>query len=99
MILEQVIVHDNEEVSTKEWHSIHAPNCACFRQRFGVERLISLSVAPEEVMFITNYRTDNTYDNVLRFKETLYDITRIDVYEGATVLYPTYKAVIISTFS
>lgn len=46
VILEQVIAHDNEEVSTKEWNSINALNCACFRQRFGVERLISLSVAP-----------------------------------------------------
>ena len=36
----------------------------------------------EEVLFVVNYRTDLTTANVVRYKGILYDITRIDTFEG-----------------
>lgn len=36
----------------------------------------------EEVLFTINYRTDLTTACVVRCRDVLYDITRIDMYEG-----------------
>lgn len=65
--LEQETVHNNERFTTRQWHEIDAPIWAFFRQLSSREQFVNLSVAPEEVLFIINYRTD---------------ITQIDVYEG-----------------
>ena len=36
----------------------------------------------EEVLFKVNYRTDLTTANVIRYNGRLYNITRIDTFEG-----------------
>lgn len=36
----------------------------------------------EEVLFVVNYRTDLTTAHAVRYKGILYDITRIDTFEG-----------------
>ena len=36
----------------------------------------------ETVMFRINYRNDISTDNFIKYKGTLYNITRVDVYEG-----------------
>ena len=36
----------------------------------------------EEVLFTINYRTDITTAHVVRYKGVLYDITRVDAFEG-----------------
>lgn len=33
-------------------------------------------------MFVINYRSDITNENVIEYRGTLYNITRVDVYEG-----------------
>ena len=38
--------------------------------------------ATEEVMFRINYRSVITTAHVIKYKDTLYNITRVDVYEG-----------------
>jgi SPP1 family predicted phage head-tail adaptor len=38
--------------------------------------------AVEEVLFVVNYRDDITTAHVVRFRGVLYDITRVDVFEG-----------------
>lgn len=36
----------------------------------------------ETVMFRINYRSDITTSHVIKYKDILYNITRVDVYEG-----------------
>ena len=36
----------------------------------------------EEVMFRINYRPDITTTHVIKYRDVLYNITRVDVYEG-----------------
>lgn len=53
-----------------------------FRQLSGDEIYRVTTQTEETVMFRINYRDDITTDNVIRYKGTLYNITRIDVFEG-----------------
>ena len=55
---------------------------AYFRQLSGNEIYRVTTQATEEVMFVINYRTDISTDNIIKYKGTLYNITRVDVYEG-----------------
>lgn len=55
---------------------------AYFRQLSGDEIYRVTTQTEETVMFRINYRDDITTDNVIRYKGTLYNITRIDVFEG-----------------
>lgn len=55
---------------------------AYFRQLSGNEIYRVTTQTMEEVMFIINHRTDITTENVIRYKGILYNIVRVDVFEG-----------------
>ena len=40
------------------------------------------TIATEQVLFTVNYRPDITIVHVIRYKGLLYDITRVDTFEG-----------------
>lgn len=53
-----------------------------FRQLSADEIYRVTTQTEETVLFRINYRDDITTANVIKYKDTLYNITRIDVYEG-----------------
>ena len=55
---------------------------AYFRQLSGNEIYRATTQTEETVMFRINYRSDISTDNIIKYKGTLYNITRVDVYEG-----------------
>ena len=55
---------------------------AYFRQLSGNEIYRVTTQATEEVMFVINYRTDITTENVILYKGVKYNIVRVDVFEG-----------------
>ncbi len=55
---------------------------AYFRQLSGNEIYRVTTQATEEVMFIINYRTNITTENVILYKGVQYNIVRVDVFEG-----------------
>ena len=56
---------------------------AYFRQLSGKEVFAAATTNyKEEVLFTINYRTDITPAHVVRYRDVLYDITRIDTFEG-----------------
>ena len=56
---------------------------AYFRQLSGKEAFAAATINyKEEVLFTINYRTDITTACVVRYRGVLYDITRIDTFEG-----------------
>lgn len=55
---------------------------AYFRQLSGNEIYRVTTQTEETVMFRINYRSDISTDNIIKYKGTLYNITRVDVYEG-----------------
>ena len=56
---------------------------AYFRQLSQKEVYTSLEMqTPEEVLFQIGYSPDITTRHVIRYKGVLYDITRVDVFEG-----------------
>ena len=62
---------------------IAPPLWAYFRQLSGKEiHTNATTIATEQVLFTINWRQDITTAHVVRFKGVLYDICRIDVYEG-----------------
>jgi len=62
---------------------IAPPLWAYFRQLSGKEIYANATtIATEQVLFTINYRPDITTRHVVRFKGDLYDITRVDVFEG-----------------
>jgi SPP1 family predicted phage head-tail adaptor len=82
-ILQPVIDKDPEGFGAEILVPIAPPLWAYFRQLSGKEIYANATTtAVEQVMFIVNYRADLSTAFVVRFKEVLYDITRVDVYEG-----------------
>ena len=69
---------------------------AYFRHLSGKEVFAAATVNyKEEVLFQVNYRTDLTTANVIRYNGRLYNITRIDTFEGYKqdlTLYCTQRA-------
>lgn len=69
---------------------------AYFRQLSGKEVFAAATTNyKEEVLFTINYRTDITPAHVVRYRDVLYDITRIDTFEGYKediTLYCTRRA-------
>lgn len=62
---------------------IAPPLWAYFRQLSGREVYAAMSVkATEEVQFVINWRNDVTTAHIIRYKGVLYDITRVDTFEG-----------------
>lgn len=56
---------------------------AYFRQLSQKEIYTALETqTPEEVLFQISYRLDITIAHVIRYKSVLYDVTRVDVFEG-----------------
>lgn len=55
---------------------------AYYRQLSGDEIYRVTTQATEEVLFRINYRDDVTTDTVIRFRGALYDVTRVDGFEG-----------------
>ena len=55
---------------------------AYFCQLSGNEIYRVTTQATEEVMFVINYRTDITTENVILYKGIQYNIVRVDVFEG-----------------
>ena len=55
---------------------------AYFRQLSGDEIYRITTQTEETVMFRINYRDDITTENVINYRGTLYNITRVDGYEG-----------------
>ena len=67
----------------RNWYNVTiATVWAYFRQLSGDEIYRVTTQATEEVMFRINYRSDITTAHVIKYKDTLYNITRVDVYEG-----------------
>ena len=62
---------------------ISPPVWAYFRHLSGKEIYAAQSVqAVEEVQFVINWRGDITTRHVIRYAGGLYDITRVDTFEG-----------------
>lgn len=94
-ILKPVTVIDSEGFSETMLQPIDGPLWAYFRQLSGKEVFAAATVNyKEEVLFQVNYRTDLTTANVIRYNGKLYNITRIDTFEGYKqdlTLYCTLK--------
>ena len=94
-ILKPVTVIDSEGFSETTLQPIDGPLWAYFRQLSGKEVFAAATVNyKEEVLFQVNYRTDLTTANVIRYNGKLYNITRIDTFEGYKqdlTLYCTLK--------
>lgn len=82
-ILAPHTVRDNEGFATTTLEPVDAPLWAYFRQLSGKEVFAAATTNyKEEVLFTINYRTDLTTACVVRYRGVLYDITRIDTFEG-----------------
>lgn len=82
-ILKPVTVIDSEGFSETTLQPIDGPLWAYFRQLSGKEVFAAATINyREEVLFTVNYRTDITTACVVRYRGILYDITRIDTFEG-----------------
>lgn len=59
------------------------PLWAYFRQLSGKAFYAAAAVQHnEECLFVINYRDDITTDMKIKYKDKLYDITRVDTFEG-----------------
>ncbi len=82
-ILAVTTTKDAEGFSTETLTPIAPPLWAYFRQLSGKEIYAAGAVQPtEEVVFVINWRDDVTTANVVRYRGVLYDITRVDCFEG-----------------
>ena len=82
-ILAQVTERDSEGFTTTTLQPVGAPVWAYFRQLSGKEVFAAATTNyKEEVLFTINYRTDISPAHVVRYRGVLYDITRIDTFEG-----------------
>ena len=77
-------VHTRDEMGfTKTTLESMGAVWAYFRHLSGKEVFAAATVNyKEEVLFQVNYRTDLTAANMVRYNGTLYNITRIDTFEG-----------------
>ena len=80
-IMESQYVSDKYGNRKKELVTI-ATVWAYFRQLSGDEIYRVTTQTEETVMFRINYRSDITTTHVIKYRDVLYNITRIDVYEG-----------------
>ena len=82
-ILTPVTVRDEAGFSTTTLLPLGTPVWAYFRQLSGKEVFAAATTNyREEVLFQVNYRTELTTAHVIRYRGVLYDITRIDTFEG-----------------
>ena len=77
------VTKDAEGFSTEILTPVAPPVWAYFRQLSGKEIYANATtIATEQVLFTVNYRPDVTPAHVIRYKGALYDITRVDTFEG-----------------
>lgn len=82
-ILAPVTVRDEAGFNTTTLQPLGTPVWAYFRQLSGKEVFATATTNyKEEVLFQVNYRIDLTTAHVIRYRGVLYDITRIDTFEG-----------------
>ncbi len=82
-ILAVTVTKDAEGFPTEALTPIAPPLWAYFRQLSGKEIFAAATVqAIEEVLFVINWRGDISPAHVVRFKGKLYDISRVDWFEG-----------------
>jgi len=81
-ILEKTYTHDAIGNSKVSWEPVAPPIWAYFRQLSMKEVYGVMTQVDEEVVFQVNYNPEITTAHVIRFRGILYEITRIDVYEG-----------------
>lgn len=82
-ILAQITERDSAGFATTTLQPIDAPLWAYFRHLSGNEIFAAATTNyKEEVLFTINYRTDVTTAHVVRYNGILYDITRVDTFEG-----------------
>lgn len=81
-LLRQVHTRDGMGMTTTTLESMGTV-WAYFRHLSGKEVFAAATVNyKEEVLFQVNYRTDLITANVIRYNGRLYNITRIDTFEG-----------------
>lgn len=81
-LLRQVHTRDEMGITTTTLESMGTV-WAYFRHLSGKEVFAAATVNyKEEVLFQVNYRTDITTACVVRYRGILYDITRIDTFDG-----------------
>ncbi|MGJ4850588.1 phage head closure protein [Bacillota bacterium Meth-B3] len=82
-ILAALNVSNGSGYFTETLTPIGPPVWAYFRHLSGKEIFAaSAQMAVEEVLFTINYRPDITPTQVIRYNGALYDITRVDSFEG-----------------
>ena len=82
-ILQPSTSKDADGFSTETLTPIAPPLWAYFRQLSGKEIYANATtVTTEQVLFTVNYRPGITTRYVVRYRGILYDITRVDVFEG-----------------
>lgn len=82
-VLAVTTIKDPEGFPTQVLVPIAPPLWAYFRQLSGKEVYAAMSVqATEEVQFVINWHDDITTAHAIRYKGVLYDITRVDTFEG-----------------
>jgi SPP1 family predicted phage head-tail adaptor len=82
-ILAVTATKDAEGFATEALAPIAPPLWAYFRQLSGKEIYAAKAVQPvEEALFVINWRSDVTPANAVRYRDVLYDITRVDCFEG-----------------
>ena len=76
-------VKDSEGFGSQQLVPIYPPVWAYFRQLSGKEIYSGSATVPtEEVLFVVNWREGLSTDLIVRFRGVLYDVTRVDVFEG-----------------
>ena len=82
-ILRADFTKDTAGFATETLTPIAPPVWAYFRHLSGKEIYAAQSVqAVEEVQFVINWRKDITTRHVVRYGGVLYDITRVDDFQG-----------------
>lgn len=82
-IFSVIVPKDPDGFAIETLKPVAPPLWAYFRQLSGKEFYAAASVqVTEEVIFTVNYRDDITTKHIIQYKEKLYDITRIDTFEG-----------------
>ena len=82
-LLRAVTTKDAEGFSTETLTPVAPPVWAYFRQLSGKEIYANATtVATEQVLFVVNWGEGLDTGLLVRFRGQLYDVTRVDVFEG-----------------
>jgi SPP1 family predicted phage head-tail adaptor len=83
-ILREIVTKDPDGFAVKTYEPIHTGKLwAYYRQLSGAEiRANDATFPAEDAQFVINWRSDVTPALVIRYAGRLYDITRVDTFEG-----------------